>query len=72
MNVNRCVSLLKLAAEAGHIEAMISLAEFYGGDLGIAADPEKALHWLSLAADRGSDRADELLGRMCGALGEEE
>ncbi|MDO5295160.1 MAG: tetratricopeptide repeat protein [bacterium] len=71
-NVKRCVGFLKRAVAAGHTEAMISLAEFYQGGLGIPADPEAALHLLSQAAEKGSARAEEMLERMYGELGDSE
>ncbi len=46
------LSLYQEAAEAGYTPAQYNLGSLYMGSL-VGRDPEKALHWFTLAADAG-------------------
>jgi len=49
-------------AEAGDLEAQVSLAEFYLNGLGVAADPAAAVAWYRRAAEAGDPVAQLNLG----------
>jgi TPR repeat protein len=49
-------------AEAGNLEAQVSLAEFYLNGLGVAADPAVAAAWYRRAAEAGDPVAQLNLG----------
>ncbi len=51
-------------AEAGHLEAQVSLAEFYLNGLGVAADPAAAVAWYRRAAEAGDPVAQLNLGDL--------
>ena len=42
--------LIKRAAEAGHLPAQYHLGFLYGEGLGVARDPQRALHWFRRTA----------------------
>ena len=51
-------------AEAGNLEAQVSLAEFYRNGLGVAADPAVAAAWYQRAAEAGDPVAQLNLGEF--------
>lgn len=51
-------------AEAGHLEAQVSLAEVYLSGLGVAADPVLAVAWYRRAAESGDPVAQLNLGDL--------
>jgi TPR repeat protein len=51
-------------AEAGSLEAQVSLAEFYLNGLGVAADPAAAAAWYRRAAEAGDPVAQLNLGDL--------
>ena len=51
-------------AEAGYLEAQVSLAEFYLNGLGVAADPAAAVAWYRRAAEAGDPVAQLNLGDL--------
>lgn len=54
---------LQEAAEGGLLRAQLDLAGIYfAGGHGVAADPQKAYNWFSLAAAQGSREAEVFLG----------
>lgn len=50
------------AAQAGHAQAQVQLAEFYERGLGTQRDDAKAVQWLHRAAEQSQCRAQLLLG----------
>ncbi|MEZ4490200.1 MAG: tetratricopeptide repeat protein [Cyanobacteriota/Melainabacteria group bacterium] len=57
-NPERGIKLLEEASIHGNVEALYHLGV-------VAQDPERARHYLELAAEKGSCPSQELLGRMC-------
>lgn len=62
--IGAAIDLLKAAADQGHVEAMLALADAYArgvpditGKPSVAIDPRKALHFYDEAAAHGSDWA---------------
>ena len=54
---------LREQAELGDTAAYYDLAARYSTGDGVDADPEKAAHWLAMAAEQGDLRAVTALGR---------
>ena len=66
---------LQKAAEGGLLRAQLDLGGIYfAGGQGVAADPQKAYNWFSLAAAQGSREAEVFLGILHydGSLGKQD
>lgn len=57
------LKMMERAARQGNIEAILAVADMYGGDM-FMADKAKAREWYQRAADKGSDKAKEALDKM--------
>ena len=55
-NLNKAVHFMRLAAERGHAEAQSSYAEMFAEGQGLDRDDVQAYKWLTLAAERASDK----------------
>lgn len=58
------LDLLRAAARAGLVEAMVELAEALGAEEGPEADPEEAARWCRAAAERGHRGAQRALADL--------
>lgn len=63
-------SLYKQLADAGHVSCQIFLAWMLHNGLGVEADNQEALRWLTIAADSESTDAMYYCGRLHAALGD--
>jgi TPR repeat protein len=61
----RLVAVLRVAAEAGSVEAQYLLGEAALDGKGMEADPREALEWFHKAAQGGDAMAMNMIGRCC-------
>ncbi len=57
------LKMMERAARQGNVEAILAVADMYGGDM-FMADKAKAREWYQRAADKGSDKARQALEKM--------
>lgn len=54
-------SFMSLAAQSGYLEAQYRLASYYENKTGTSQNFDKALYWYKMAAERGHEKASEIL-----------
>ncbi|MGW8392149.1 tetratricopeptide repeat protein [Pseudoduganella sp. HUAS MS19] len=63
-DLSRSAKLLKAAAQLGEADPQGELARYYLYGMGVDVDYHEARHWAELAAEKGSQLAQENLGEM--------
>jgi TPR repeat protein len=58
------VRWIRVAAEAGDVDAKYNLGSCYLNGTGVAKDISQAVRWLQAAADQGDEDACQLLARL--------
>jgi TPR repeat protein len=60
----RAAKWYQRAADAGHSEAQLALADLYLEGMGVEQSVDQAQEWYQRAADQGSQRGAEMLAKI--------